>query len=119
MDQLVKSEDSEIFVQAACLLELQEWTVGCLADPEQIQPDDGHDQTRSQFEKVKRTTEVTRDLRAKTSQESVCSYEQIKAEKHFNTNINLRHVNKLPFTRLLRMGTDACCHFNEASRYEK
>ena len=116
MDQLVKSEDSEIFVHASCLLELQEWTVGCLSDPEQIQPDFGHDPTKSQFEKVKRTTEVTRELRAKKSQESVCSYEQIKAEKLFNTSANMRHVNKLPFTRLLRVGTDACCHFNEATR---
>ena len=116
MDQLVKSEDSEIFVHASCLLELQEWTVGCLSDPKQIQPDFGHDPTKSQFEKVKRTTEVTRELRAKKSQESVCSYEQIKAEKLFNTSANMRHVNKLPFTRLLRVGTDACCHFNEATR---
>lgn len=116
MDQLVKSEDSEIFVQASCLLELQEWSVGCLSDPEQIRPDSGHDQTQSQYEKVKRTTQVTRALRAQTSRESLCSYEQMKAEKHFNTSINLRHINKLPFTRLLRVGTDACCHFNEATR---
>ena len=116
MDQLVKSEDSEIFVEVSCLLELQEWSVGCLSDPEEIQIDKDHDKTQSQYQKIARTTRVTRELRVATSQESVRSYEQIKAEKHFNTSINWRHVNKVPFTRLLRIGTGVCCFFNELAR---
>ena len=93
--------------------------MGILADPEEIEIDHDHDPLAPQLDKLQHTTEVARTLRQATSHESVRSYEENhQAEKHFTTPLNVRHVNKTPFTSLLRAGTNICCYFNDVSRFE-
>ena len=117
MNELVKPEDSEVFVEVSCFLNLGESSLACMADPEEIIVDEDHDPTKPQLEKVQRTIERNRQLREATSQESIRSYEDFKSEKHFSNPLNLRHYNKAPLTRLLRVGTGLCCHFQEKTRY--
>ena len=66
MDNLILPEDSEIFVQVACLLDLHEHPIADLDTPENIQIDEGHDPLQSQLEKVQRITENNREVRAST-----------------------------------------------------
>ena len=117
MDSIVKPKDSEIFVEVSCLLNLQDSPVGIMSEPEELDIDHDHDPLATQLDKITHTTEVARELRAATSQESVRSYEQYhQAEKHFTSALNIRHVNKMPFTSLLRAGSDVCCYFNDVTR---
>lgn len=116
LDNLIKPEDSEIFAEVSCLLSLQDSPLSSMADPEEIEIDHGHDQTRPQVEKLVRTTERNRELKESQSLEIVQSYENIEADKIFQNPLNIRHVNKSPLTRLLRMGTGVCCYFQEKSR---
>ena len=112
MDNLVLPEDSEIFLEAACLLNLQDSPVSLLADPEDIQIDPDLDPTTPQLEKLQIATARARELRISTSDEAIRSYEEIKAEKHFFNPLNLRQINTT-HTGLLRMGTGMCCFFQE------
>ena len=114
---MVKNKDSEIFVEVSCLLNLRDSPVGILADPEEIEVDKDHNPLAPQLDKIQHTTEVVRELRQATSAESVRSYEEFhQAEKHFTTPLNVRHVNRTPFTSLLRAGTNVCCYFNDITR---
>ena len=112
MDNLVLPEDSEIFLEAACLLNLQDSPISLLAEPEEIQLDPEIDPTKPQLEKLQIATARARELRIATSDETICSYEEIKAEKHFFNPLNLRQINTT-HTGLLRMGTGRCCFFQE------
>ena len=116
LDNLVVPEDSEIFLQVSCLLELHDHVIADLDTPENIQIDEGHDPLQPQLEKVQRITENNREVRASTSLDSIQSYESIKAEKHFQSQLNIRHYNRVTFTRLLRVGSDVCCYFQEISQ---
>ena len=117
LDHLVKVKDSEIFVEVSCLLNLRDSPVGILSDPEEIEIDHDHDQLAPHLDKIQHTTELVRELRQSTSAESVRSYEEThQAEKHFTTPLNVRHVNKAPFTSVLRAGTNICCYFNDVTR---
>ena len=116
MDNLVVPEDSEIFVQVSCLLELHDSPIADMDTPENIQIDEGHDPEQSQLEKVQRITEMNREVRASTSMDSVKSYESFKAEKHFQSQLNIRHYNRVTFTKLLRVGSDLCCYFQELTQ---
>lgn len=109
-------EDSEIFVEVSCLLTLHDSPIADMDTPENIQIDEGHDPTQSQLEKVQRITENNREVRASTSMDSVKSYESFKAEKHFQNQLNVRHYNRVAFTRLLRVGTNCCCYFQELTQ---
>ena len=101
-------------MEVSCLLSLQDSSVGILADPEDIQIDHDHDPLAPHMDKVQHTTEVVRELRQATSNESVQSYEQhFQGDKNFSMLLNIRHINRVPFTRLLRMGTRVCCYFND------
>ena len=109
-------EDSEIFAEVACLLQLHDSPIADMDTPDDIVTDTGHDETLSQLEKVQRITEKNREVRASTSMESVKSYESIKAEKHFQNQLNTRHYNRVALTRLLRVGTGSCCYFQELTQ---
>ena len=116
MDKLVIPEDSEIFVEVSCLLTLHDSPIADMDTPENIQIDDEHDPLKNQLEKVQRITENNREVRASTSMDSIQSYESFKAEKHFQNELNTRHYNRVAFTRLLRVGTDVCCYFQELTQ---
>ena len=116
MDNLILPEDSEIFVQVACILELHDSPIADMETPEEILVDEGHDPEKSQLEKIQRITEKNREVRASTSLDSIQSYESIKAEKHFQSHLNTRHYNRVAFTRLLRVGSDVCCYFQEVNQ---
>ena len=116
MDNLVRRDDAEIFVEVSCILNLEDSPLSSMQEMEDIRTDDDHDQTMSQFDKVQRTTERNRQLQTATSAETVRSYEEIQGDKIFQSPLNMRHYNRTPLTRLLRMGTGACCHFQESTR---
>ena len=63
MDNLVKPDDSLVFMHVSCILQLQDTPLACLTDPEDIQVDDEHDATQSQLQKLKRVTARNRELR--------------------------------------------------------
>ena len=109
-------EDSEIFAEVACLLQLHDSPIADMDTPEDIAIDTGHDSTKPQLEKVQRITQNNREVRASTSMDSVTSYESIKAEKHFQSQLNTRHYNRVALTRLLRVGTGSCCYFQELTQ---
>ena len=91
--------------------------MGILADPEELEIDTAHNPLAPQLDKVQHTTEMVRELRQANSAESVRSYEEMhQAEKHFTTPLNVRHVNRVPFTSILRAGTKVCCYFNDVTR---
>ena len=114
-DELVRPEDSEIFAYVSCITSLEDSPLACLMDPEDFDIEDDIDRLNLSHEE-QRTEAQTRNVqvRASTSMDSLRSYEEIKAEKHFVTPLNIRHLNKVPFSRLLRVGTNVCCHFHEA-----
>ena len=114
MDNLVLPEDSEIFLQASCLLRLEDSSVGLLSTPEDIQIDPDLDPTKPQMEKLQIATCRARDLRAAASNETIQSYEEMKADKHFFNVLNLRQVNNV-HTGLIRMDTQLCCFFQEVT----
>ena len=120
LDNLVKPEDSEIFAEVACIRTLQDSDLALLSAPDDIYPDSDDDETLatlSKTEKIKRAAAKNREVRIATSQESIQSYEDFKAEKHFKNGLNIRHVNNTPFTQLLRSGTGVCCYFQENTGY--
>ena len=99
------------------MLNLRDSPVGILSDPETIEIDHDHDPLATQLDKIQHTTELARKLRQATSEENVRSYEEHNAaEKHFALALNIRHVNKTPFTSLLRAGSNVCCYFNDVTR---
>ena len=110
---MVNPEDSEIFAYVSSIADLENSPLACLMEPEPISIDENHDQTLSMAVKMENALVQNIALRAATSQDSITSYEEIKAEKHFVNPLNIRHVNKVPFTRLLRLGTTACCFYHE------
>ena len=116
LDNLVVPEDSEIFVHVSALLELHESPIADMDTPENIEIDEGHDPLQPQLEKIQRITERNREVRASTSLDSIKSYESMKAEKHFQGQLNIRHYNRVTFTKLLRVGSDLCCYFQELSQ---
>ena len=116
IDNLVRPEDSEIFVEVSCFMQLHDSPIADLDTPETIQTDAGHDSLKPQLEKVQRVTEKNREVREATSMDSIQSYESIKAEKHFQNELNIRHYNRVAFTRLLRVGSGACCYFQELTQ---
>ena len=75
--------------------------------------EEDHDITLSHGVKLQRALEKNVALRASTSLDSIQSYEDMKAEKHFELPLNARHVNKARFTRLVRSGTNVCCYFQD------
>ena len=104
-------------MEVSCLLNLRDSPVGILSVPEEIEIDHDHDKLAPQLDKIQHTTEKARELRQVTSRESVRSYEENnQAEKHFASSLNIRHVNKTPFTSLLRAGSNICCYFNDVTR---
>ena len=113
---MVIPEDSEIFAEVACLLQLHDSPIADMDTPEEIIVDNGHVIERPQLEKVQRITENNREVRASTSLDSVKSYESFKAEKHFQNQLNIRHYNRVALTRLLRVGTGSCCYFQELTQ---
>ena len=117
-DKLVRPEDSEIFANVACLTDLEDNLVANIMDTEMVQDneDPDFDPELSQDEKIRKMSEQNVAVRASTSMDSLRSYEEIKAEKHFSCPLNIRQINNIPFTRLLRLGTNACCHFDETMR---
>ena len=100
----------------SCFLNLQDSPLADLDSPEEIFPDDEHDPTKPLLEKIQRITENNRQVRASTSMDSIQSYESIKAEKHFQTPLSVRHYNRVAFTRLLRVGSGICCFFQEQTQ---
>lgn len=114
MDNLVLPEDAEIFLQASCLLHLEDSPISLLATPEDIQIDPNLDSTKPQLEKLQIATCRARELRVATSDESLKTYEKMKAEKHFFNALNLRQVSNV-HTGLIRMDTQMCCFFQEAT----
>ena len=118
MDSIVRSEDSEIFAEVACLKTLQDSALAMLTKPDDIYPDSDDEETLatlSKRDKIKRTAAKNKAVRVATSEESIQSYESFKAEKHFTSQVNVRHVNNNPFTQLLRAGTGICCYFQETT----
>ena len=111
----MRPEDSEIFAHVACLVDLEDTIVANMTEPETFQEDDVDPQW-SHDVKIRKASERNVELRASTSMDSLRSYEDIKAEKHFLSQLNNRYINKMPFTRILRLGTNSCCHFQEESR---
>ena len=96
------------------MLNLQDSPLSLLSTPEDIQIDPDLDPLRPQMEKLQLVTSRTRDLRAATSDETLRSYEEMKAEKHFFNPLNLRQVNTMN-TGLIRMNSQLCCFFHENS----
>ena len=88
-----------------------------ITEADQLQPDTV-DIDWSHETKIRKASEKNVEVRASTSMDSVTSYEDIKAEKHFLSPLNVRYINKMPFTRLMRLGTNVCCHFIEEMRYD-
>ena len=86
-----------------------------LSEPETFQEEDV-DPNLSMDQKIRNESEKNIAVRASTSADSLRSYEEIKAEKHFLSSLNKRYFNRMPFTRILRLGTNICCHFQEESR---
>ena len=118
MDSIIRSNDSEIFAEVACIKSLQDSALALLTEPDDIYPDSDDEETLatlSKRDKIKRAAVKNKAVRLATSQESIQSYESIKAEKHFTSKWNIRHVNKTPFTQLLRAGTGVCCYFQETT----
>ena len=115
-DKLVRPEDSEIFANVACLVDLEDNLVANMMDPEMVQDEEDYDPGLPHDEKIRKMSEKNKEVRASTSCDSLRSYEEIKAEKHFACPLNIRQINNMPFTRLLRLGTNVCCHFNETLR---
>ena len=113
-DRLVDPEDSEIFAFVSCIADLPNSPLACLMEPESIEIEEDHDQCQPMTIKMENALVKNAALRAATSEDSMASYEDIKAEKLFVNPLNIRHVNKVPFTRLLRLGTTACCFYHEA-----
>ena len=60
IDNLVIPEDSEIFAEVACLLQLHDSPIADMDTPEDIAIDTGHDSTKPQLEKVQRITQNNR-----------------------------------------------------------
>ena len=83
-------------------------------DSDVISIDEDHDATLPHGLKIQRALERNVALRASTSLDSIQSYEIIKAEKHFQNDLNVRHINNARFTRLLRFGTNVCCYFQDS-----
>ena len=118
MDNIIRPKDSEIFAEVACIKTLHDSALALLAEPDDTYPDsDDEDSlaTLSKRDKIKRAALKNQAVRVATSQESIQSYEEFKAEKHFTNQLNIRHVNKTPFTQLLRAGTGVCCYFQETT----
>ena len=113
-DNLFRPEDTEIFASVSCILRLEDTNFATMMDPQQIMIDEDHDPCMPQQAKLNRTLERNIEARASTSMDSIKSYESLKAEKIFQHQINIRHINKVPFTKLLRAGTNICCHFQES-----
>ena len=116
MDSIIRPGDSEIFAEVACIRSLQDTDLALLSAPDDIYPDSDDEETLatlSKNEKIKRAAAKNRAVKVATSQESIQSYEEFKAEKHFKNRLNIRHVNNTPFTQLLRAGTGVCCYFQE------
>ena len=111
-DALVRPEDSELFANAACIFNLEDTLVSNLMEPETFEIED-HDITLPQEVKIRNELLRNVEVRASTSLDSLKSFEEFKAEKLFSTALNQRHYNRLPFTKLLRMGTNVCCHYQE------
>ena len=118
MDSLFRANDLDIFAEVACITTLEDTNLAGLAPPDEDYPEDDLAEIAllSKKEKIKRAAQQNAEVRAATSQESVRSYEEFKAEKHFANPLNIRHVNNLPFTGLLRMGTNVCCYYQEDTR---
>ena len=112
-DSLVRSEDSEIFAFVACIADLENSPLACMMDPE-VLPVQDETIPLDDVDKRQKDLEDNIAVRASTSLESIQSYEEIKAERLFVNPLNIRHVNKVPFTRLLRVGANVCCFFHEA-----
>ena len=111
-DQLVRPEDSEIFAYVASIINLEDTLVANITESDQLKPDE-MDINWSHETKIRNASEKNVEVRASTSMDSIRSYEEIKAERHFLSPLNLRHINNMPFTRLMRLGTNVCCHFQE------
>ena len=105
--------DAEIIAHVACIVTLQDSWAACLTEPDHLLVDEDHDQTLDQEVKLQQALEKNIQARASASAEIIQSYEDIKAEKHFLNPLNIRHINKAPFTRLLRTGANICCFFQE------
>ena len=84
-----------------------------MMEPETIEPDEEQDPTLPHSTRTRKALEKNIALRASTSLDSIQSYEEIKAEKHFLHPLNVRHINNARFTRLLRAGTNVCCYFQD------
>lgn len=84
-------------------------------DPEQFQIED-YDLSLPQEVRFRKEYERNVEVRASTSMDSLQEFEDFKAEKLFQSTLNIRHYNRVPFTKLLRMGTNECCHYQEALR---
>ena len=115
MDNIIRFEDAKIFPEVACLGTLQDTDMACMEDPMEEYPEEDMVAiaTLSKEDKIRRLAQKNTEVRASTSAESRKSYEEFKAEKHFRTPLNTRHLNKMPFTKLLRQGTGVCCYFQE------
>lgn len=111
----MRPEDSEIFANVANIIQLEDTDFATMMDPDPIQTDEDHDPTMPQQSKLDRTLDRNIEARASTSMDSIKSYENLKAEKIFQHEINIRQINRIPFTKLLRAGTNVCCHFLEAT----
>lgn len=108
----MRPEDSEIFANVASLYNLEDTLVSNLMEPESFQIED-FDISLPKEIKIQNELIKNVEARAATSMESLQSLEEFKAEKLFSTTINRRQFNRMPFTRLLRLGTKECCHYQE------
>ena len=99
----------------ASLVNLESTIVANMTEPENFQLEE-FDPNLSHDEKIRKASEKNIAVRASTSLDSIRSYEEFKAEKHFLSQLNNRYINSMPFTRILRLGTNVCCHFQEESR---
>ena len=113
-DNLVRSEDSDIFAYVSCIANLENSPLACMMDSEMPDLESVEPLPMDNVEKRQKDLAENVAVRASTSLESIQSYEEIKAEKLFVNPLTIRHVNNVPFTRLLRVGTNLCCFFNEA-----
>ena len=111
-DNLVRPEDSDIFANVACILNLESTLISNLMEPEHFQMEE-YDPTLPQDVRIRKEYERNVEVRASTSLDSLQEFEVFKADKLYSNTLNLRQYNRLPFTKLLRMGANECCHYQE------
>ena len=88
--------------------------MGIMMDSDNLVVNEDHDVSLPHGEKLQRALDKNIAVRASTSLDSIQSYEEMKADKHFQLPLNIRHINKARFTGLLRAGSGLCCYFQDA-----